>query len=122
MYHYKTKPTSITELPPTSTSIRYHILRAFYQTYIQTQVLNDTCEIISPLKFGFKQVDNHLSPVVVENLYPSEKELIRNCTCNKCSTKTCRCKAAGVPCCSFCKCSNNNENICQNNNNAINAK
>ena len=24
-----------------------------------------------------------------------------------------------LSCCSFCKCSNNNENICQNNNNAI---
>lgn len=103
----------ISDLPPTSASIRLHILRAFYAVYRQVQCLNPNKLILDPLQFGYYQQDHYILPKMSENnLFPPIDELIPNCTCKKCARKTCGCVQAGLPCISSCGCGNSSN--CQN--------
>ena len=111
MSHYG-NTTSILDLPPTSNSIKLHILRAFYATYEQINLLNAECLKLDPLQFGYVLEDEYLIPKKVAISFPSINELVPNCNCKSCSTKSCHCRSSGLSCISFCICRSNN--VCKN--------
>lgn len=103
MYHHG-KTFSVTELPPTSESIRLHILRAFFIVYNQNNCLEEKTTSLDPLLFGYKMENDGLILKSVD-IFPSTEELVPNCNCGKCAQKrSCCCRAAGLPCSSFCHC------------------
>lgn len=104
MYHHG-KTLAITQLPPTSASIRLHILRAFYIVHTQNRCLEKNVTSLNPLLFGYKEENGCLIPRSVTSIFPSTEELVPSCKCAKCSRKqNCCCRAAGISCCSFCNC------------------
>lgn len=106
MYYYAKYATcaDLEKLPPTSNTIRLHILRAYYVVYIQTHCLLNPDNLLDPLNFGFKNDGDLLVPNKIESLLPPPQDLIANCNCKVCKKKTCNCVFYEVPCCSFCKC------------------
>ncbi|KAJ8667307.1 hypothetical protein QAD02_008969 [Eretmocerus hayati] len=73
--YYHAKESLIEDLPPTSKSIRLHILRTFYIVYTQTQCLNSNARKLNPLKFGYTKVDNFIMPEKVKILIPPANEV-----------------------------------------------
>ena len=49
-----------------------------------------------------------------ELIFPTINDLVPNCTCKKCATKNCLCRAYGIPCISFCQCKK--DKTCKNTN------
>ena len=76
-YHHA-KCVLIEELPPTSKSIRLHILRSFYVVYTQINCLNKYARQLNPTEYGWNQEDDLLLPEKVLILLPSADELIYN--------------------------------------------
>lgn len=104
---------TIIDLPPTTQTIKFHILRAFFATYNQIHCLDDILEKLDPTEYGYVISENCLLPKrVCDNIYPSVQELIPSCNCKTCSRKSCNCVREGVSCISFCACQN--ENSCKN--------
>ena len=66
VYHFK-KNYAISELPPTSTLIHLHILRAFYLTYNQKMLLKPDSQQLNPLDFGYEQDDTSSNSIVPKN-------------------------------------------------------
>ena len=110
-YKFGSNP-SIDALPPTSNSIRLHILRAFYIIYLQTNCLNLTAIRLNPLHFGYEKENELLLPAKVKILVPPINELVPSCTCQKCAKKSCLCILNEIACCKFCKCEK--KEICRN--------
>ena len=103
--YYKPGSTSaIEDLPPTSNSIRLHILRAFFIVYSHINCLNPDTLQLNPLVFGFEEEGEFLMPAKVKALLPPISELVPSCTCKKCKKKTCICVVNKIPCCKFCGC------------------
>lgn len=112
--------TTVFELPPTSNSIRLHILRALFVTHQQINILNEEANKLKPEFFGYELENGYIVPKKVPLQYPPIDDLIPNCNCKNCSRKSCACKSAGLSCISFCKC--RTDNSCENpyNNNVNN--
>ena len=110
-YHHS-KCALIEDLPPTSNTIKLHILRTYYVVYSQITCLNPTAYKLQATNFGFVEQDDLLMPTKVDTLLPPFDDFIPNCNCKVCSRTTCICVAAELPCCSFCYCSRNN--TCKN--------
>lgn len=108
------KKFAVEELPPTSASIKLHILRAFFVTYTQLHCFQVNVEKLDATSFGFVMEDELLLPQKVDVLLPLD-EFVLNCTCKKCATKRCACLTANLPCCSFCTCKSANtcQNVCE---------
>lgn len=104
MYHH-VKTLAIAQLLPTTASIRFHILRAFFITYGQNRCLKREVTSLNPLLFGYKKQNGYLIPKSVTTIFSSTEELVPNCNCAKCSRQNnCCCRTAGLSCCSFCHC------------------
>ena len=97
---YHLKLTSVRDLPCSSESIKLHILRAFYVTFNQKNILRHP-----PIFFGYNVMDDQFILQKNHNIYPSVEDLVSNCTCKKCSTKNCGCKSSGLKCILFSHCS-----------------
>ena len=65
-----------------------------------------------PIKYGWKNQDDLLFSEKMEILLPPADDLLYNCTCKVCTTKSCICLSKLQPCCSFCSCHKNN--TCKN--------
>lgn len=104
---------SLSRLPPTSTSTRAHILRAFYNSYFQMNCLSKNIEL-DMTEFGYEYSGDLIVPKTEIHLYPPEDELVPACTDGKCSRKYCNCASAGIRCCIYCKCHNNEKILCCN--------
>ena len=102
--YYHAKHTLIEELPPASGTIRLHILRAFYIVFTHINCLNDNIEILDPTLYGWKEGNELLLPETVQILLPPSDELVYNCSCKVCSSKSCCCVLAEIPCYSICFC------------------
>lgn len=63
-------------LPPTSRSIKEHILRAYFYTHVQTNCLAPNNLEVDPSKFGNEIVENYLIPKKGIKLYPDEDDKI----------------------------------------------
>lgn len=110
-YHHATCD-STENLPPTSDTMRLHILRSFYIVHSQTKCLLEKTAALNVLAFGFKKDNDLLIPETVTILLPPIDDLVPSCNCKVCSRKTCCCVAAEIECCSFCFCQR--EKTCQN--------
>ena len=106
--YYLSKNT-IVDLPPTSCSVRGHILRAFYGMYLQLHCL-DNAEL-NPFEFGFYQDDGALLPYRKQALLPDDFPL--PCRCTACATKCCPCRQNEIKCCPYCSCQATNKG-CRN--------
>lgn len=93
-----------TELPPTSATIRLDILRAFYVTYQQKNLLNFCPKLLDPLQFGYSSEDERLVPRKINILFPPVNQLHPSCNCKKCSTNACPCRKTKKLCTPLCKC------------------
>ena len=100
--YYHAKCALIENLPPTSKTIRLHILRSFYIVFMQTNCLD--LKYLDPTLFGWKEDSDLLLPDRVQILIPPSDDLIYNCTCKVCPTKPCCCLSAEIKCTSFCFC------------------
>lgn len=70
VYMYRMFGKELNELPPTSNTMKLHILRAFYATYSQINCFyNKDLFYIDPTKFGFIVKDDLLLPRRIEYLY-----------------------------------------------------
>jgi len=98
-YHHSSK--ALTELPPTSRMTVAHIYRAFYGTYIQQNCLFGLQA--NPADFRYACADDGLL-LPIENQCLLPDDFPSSCNCGKCATIICPCKAAGVACCSYCRC------------------
>ena len=56
------KNIQLEELPPTSSSATYHILRAFHATYMQVSCLDDKRQLLDMTKFGYSDDDDCFVP------------------------------------------------------------
>ena len=90
-----------------SSSLRYHIHRAFLETYkvknclINGDILDDLCH---PIEHGYYlDMDGELLPIITGPIIPDDYPT--PCTCGKCAqSKKCPCRVMGVKCTDFCKC------------------
>ena len=98
LYHHSKK--TIVDLPPTSRSLKGHILRAFYGMYLQLHCL-DNVEL-SPCEFGLCQDDGALLPDRQQALLPDDFPM--PCNCTTCGTKRCPCRQNEIKCCCYCRC------------------
>lgn len=64
--HYHRK-FFLSELPPTSESMRLHILRAFYITHIQINIIKDT-QGLNPTNFRYEKDSDNLVPEKSKNI------------------------------------------------------
>jgi hypothetical protein len=105
--HYSKK--TILDLPPTSRSIKGHILRAFHGTYLQLHCLDSPQ--LDPQSFGFSQVDGIMEPDRLQVLIPDD--FPTPCNCTSCATNRCPCRQLGIRCCPYCRCQASNKG-CKN--------
>ena len=74
------KANTISDLPLTSASIKFHILRAFYATFVQINYLNINANKLDPIRYGYYSNENYILPQKPEdNIYPSTSELTPSC-------------------------------------------
>ena len=101
MFHH-TKSATLTQLPPTSHSIRVHMLQAFYATHFMVNLLHEHPNELDPKQFGYEMEDDLLMPTNLLNSLPDH--FMQHCNCTKCATTRCNCQRHNIPCCKFCKC------------------
>ena len=108
VYHEKHLQFDIERFPPTSASVRQHILRAYIQCYIwlHAPFLQDIQ--LNLLDYGYALDENgNLVPLLTEEVSLPEEFPIP-CNCLKCSKQTvCPCRVKKIPCCQYCKCNTN---------------
>ena len=105
VYHDKHLDFNIERFPPTSDSIRQHIMRAYLQCYkrLQSPFLENI--ELDPVNFGYRiDEDEKLVPVI--STKPSiPSNFPHPCSCQKCTKATvCKCRVLGIACCVYCKC------------------
>ena len=98
LYHHSKK--TIVDLPSTNHSVRGHILRVFYETYLQLHCL-DNAEL-NPCEFRFYQGDGALLPDRKQALLPDDFPM--PCRCPACATRRCPCRQNEIKCCVYCSC------------------
>ena len=75
------------ELPPTSHSLRAHIMRAFYITNRMNSLLLTNWTLLDPVHYGYEEIDEMVLHDTGENPIPEEFAVV--CNCIKCSSKKC---------------------------------
>ena len=102
---------SLDKLPPTSSSIRGHIRRAFFAIRNGLTLLDESAPL-DPTDYGWKTHNGLLLPQKHMLLFPTH--LLTICGCSgKCNTSRCACIASGVTCVTFCHKKAGHEN-CEN--------
>ena len=102
--YFYSKTVDFSELPPTSHSLQAHLLRCCYNCYIQLHCLSDSK--LDPLTFGYELDDSTFISTKLHRILPESLPL--PCACKKCATRNCNCHRAGVPCCIYCGCRQQN--------------
>ena len=105
VYHEKHLQFDIERFPPTSASVRQHILRAYLQCYmwLHSPFLEDIQ--LNPLDYRYTLDENgDLVPVLTTELsIPDEFPATYNCL-KRSKQKVCPYRVKGIPCCHYCKC------------------
>lgn len=103
-------------LPPTSDSLRLHILRANYQTMIWKRCLIPMQQLPSPIGNGWDFAENLMKPVLMtKDAAPQGLAELVMCKCNKSacnSSSRCMCRVNEMPCTEACGCMG--DESCQN--------
>lgn len=93
-------------LPPTQSSLVYHIKRANYQAYLWKHALENTITVPTPDGQGW-QVKNKQIEIVWTDLPPAPDGVMQilSCGCKgACQTRRCSCVKNGLPCTEACEC------------------
>ena len=87
----------------TSTNVRKHIQRAYYQQQLWVQApFRDATLILNAEDYGFVRKGSLLVPEIVIS---KPEGLPDPCSCGKCAHKNgCPCRIACIHCCKYCKC------------------
>ena len=113
MYHTKTFQLDLEKLPPTSGSIRLHILRAYLQCklWLNAPIMRQCT--VDATEYGYCQDEDELTPqIVLDGSLPDDFPM--PCSCLKCArANVCACRLKNVSCCEFCKCGSHPED-CKN--------
>ena len=113
VYHEKHLSFDIERFPPTSDSIRQHIMRAYFQCHkwLRSPFVENID--LDPLDFGYC-IDEDENMVPIISTKPSiPSDFPHPCTCKKCAkTTVCKCRVLGIACCQYCKCKASSE--CKN--------
>ena len=116
IYHSKSFKLDLEKLPPTSSSKKLHIQRAYLQSYLWYRAPFDEALDVDPRQLGYTKNDHdHFYPIVtIKERIPEDFPM--PCNCLKCARDSvCPCRHLQIPCCKFCKCSSSNS--CKNPNN-----
>ena len=94
------KVVGLEQLPPTSSVVRGHIRRAFYDIRNDVTLLDDPPNI-DPIDYSWKDLDGVMVPD--KHLKPIPENMLKLCGCEgKCDTKRCNCKKADIQCVVYC--------------------
>ena len=97
-YHKKKLSLDLEKFPPTSNTIRFHILRTHFQAYIWYCAPIKRSINIAPETYGYVNDDDELVPIITDEDILLEK-LPMPCNRKKCkSDKTCVCRKNDLPC------------------------
>ena len=114
-YYHHHNNFNLEKIPPTSTSIRKHIQRAFLQSHIWYNSCFREMPFKDPLDCGYIFTDEKLIPDFETEIVPEDFPM--PCSCQKCARdNVCPCRKRNILCCEFCKCQRNSS--CQNPENA----
>ena len=105
VYHEKHLQFDIERFPPTSASIKQHILRVYLQCYMWLHASFIEDIQLNPLDYGYMFDDNeNLIPLMTTE--PSiPDEFPAACNCLKCARpRVCPCRLKPIACCRYCKC------------------
>ena len=97
---YTTKGKSINNLPPTSSSLKGHLLRCHYFANMCLSLLNFRDFNLLPTNYGWSYLNGMLT--ADKNLSIMPAEFLTKCGCKKSCTKNCGCERRGMT----CKCEN----------------
>lgn len=104
-FHDRTFKFDIEKLPATTSSIEFHIQRAYFQSLLWYNAPFDDVNI-NPMEYGYDEDDEgHLLPVLTtQKNIPDDFPL--PCNCKKCARQNvCKCRKLGIACCKYCGCS-----------------
>ena len=107
------------EMPPTTDSAKFHILRAFSQYFIWVNAhipfIGEESERLISKCFLLK--DKKLQPIMSERPMLDEKTIkIVSCNCKTgCKNKMCPCRKVPIPCSILCHARGKNDVPCMNN-------
>ena len=105
----------LAKLPPCEESLKQHVRRAAWQTWIWISYHIAKPDLGSLLEYGWKREGEKLVPVYYEGLSASEVMQDLLCTCSKrnlCGTDTCSCRKNRLACVELCSC--HGDDVCQN--------
>ena len=88
-------------LPPTESAARCHCCRV----YIQVQTWKNLREVMDPTEWGYTCKYDQFIPIMSKlPLAPTDLLKVVRCSCktSNCTTRTCSCRKAGIPCVSAC--------------------
>ena len=101
---YTTRKTTFSELPPTSSAIKRHLLRAYYFINISFNVLDTNKPKLPPPNFGWKLFNGMLIPE--QFLREMPKEFLVRYACKERRSNRFSCKGQEQMCTEYCKCQN----------------
>ena len=96
-YYKKSTEINIEQLPPTSSSIAFHIKRAYLQIYIWLHAPFMNKLEIDPLQYSYEideDDDDEIVPTIVDHVLPEDFPMA--CKCGKCARE--------LKCCQYCSC------------------
>ena len=98
---YTTRKTIFSELPPISSAIKGHLLRAYSFIIVCFNILDTTKPNLQPVNFGWKLFNGML--IQEQFLREMPKEFLVTCTCKKRCSNCCSCKRQEEMCTEHCK-------------------
>lgn len=109
--YHSMKNLDFRKLPPTSSSLRLHIKRAYLQSYKWFHILGDDRDSLDPSIYGYQENVMGWTPQITTHVLP--EDFPHPCSCKKCAKKSiCKCCINLLPCSRFCTCGNSSE--CRN--------
>lgn len=92
-------------LPPTDDSLKLHVLRSVFQTYVWVTAIEPTPEVLDPFKYGWTSESGTTKPILMLNSHvPANLNTDNFCKCKKMWIRNCSCKKIGVMCDIACSC------------------
>ena len=106
-YHQYSFKLDLEKLPTTSDTIRTHILRAYFQSYLWYHTPFERSVELDPVQYGYHLEDECFIPTILSDEERLPEDFPMPCKCIKCARKNlCLCRVKKIPCCTFCKCGN----------------
>lgn len=111
--YHRMKILDFLKLPPTSSSLKLHIKRAYLQANRWYTILEDHVGFLDPVLYGYEEHDLGLIPQIITQPLPDDFPF--PCNCKICfRPRSCKCRINLVPCSRFCVCGNSAN--CKNDN------